>query len=205
MKVFCIFIVEPISVLQARTCVESGKKWGVDVQLFAGLQGDEVNDLPIDFEPDASVGLKGCFGSHYSLWKQCIKDNEHFCILEHDAIITSPFKNLPIGDMLELCQPEKNWTNPDKAEYSIMTDAGNPRGTTGYMISPITAKKLVHAAETKKNVTHADIFMGGVLKRTNAIVPYPVKVAKIPYSTIHTVNKVKYQRQIVKGIIFDEF
>lgn len=199
MKTFCIYIVEPVSVLLAQRCVNSGKVWGVDVELFDGVQGGEWEDLPLVFEENASDGLRGCFSSHYKLWEMCSKGNEHFVILEHDAVIQKSFDNLPRGDMLEVCQPEKNWVNSVEGEYRV-GKGGHPRGTTGYMVSPKQAEKFVELARTTK-LNHADIWMGGATQRIHAILPYPVRCEGEWHSTIHSQPPLREKRKIIRKYV----
>lgn len=199
MRTFCIYIVDPISVLLAHRCLESGRRWGVDVELFDGVQAGEWDKLPLTFIDGANDGFKGCFSSHYKLWEMCADGDEHFVILEHDAVIQSPFYGLPTGDMLEICQPEKDWENV-KSAYKV-GKGGPHRGTTGYMVSPEQAGKFAYHAKKTTINNQVDIWMGGVVERKHAVIPYPVRCEHEQYSTIHTTSPLSHKRKIIRKVL----
>ena len=209
----CIYVLDPIATLLAKRCVDSGRKHGVQIQLFNGCQGDDWKKFPLIFDENHKFGggkpaVYNCFSSHYKLWKRCAGGDNHFVILEHDAVVTHPFANLPTGDFLEVCLPDgPKWKDNVKgrghangANYHYVGKGGNPRGTTGYMVSPDKAVSLCQMAEASK-CGHADLWLGKHLQRKLAILPYPVRCGGLAYSTIHGNNHRAHIRRIANSLI----
>lgn len=86
-------------------------------------------------------GEVGCFLSHYALWKECAKGDEHFLILEDDVVIEG---ELP-DDLAESCgdgllyllwnEMKQAGAKPGKPCY--------PYWTCAYVLSPVAAQTLV--------------------------------------------------------------
>jgi GR25 family glycosyltransferase involved in LPS biosynthesis len=105
----------------------------------------------------SSPGVKGCFLSHYSLWKLCADLNEPIMIWEDDIDIHRGYISVEWDDVLVLAlgHPAKSdrykhyLENPDlknpKAE--VFFNASMP-GCCGYAIKPHAAKILI---DTYKN------------------------------------------------------
>jgi GR25 family glycosyltransferase involved in LPS biosynthesis len=153
---------------------------GVIAELWEGCYGNEVEKQfadsgrvlhPWSFKgptelimPDSKYsiknnrpGIKGCFMSHFSLWKKCVELNEPIMIFEDDVVIERGFFDVAWQDVLVLVlgNPAKsnrylnyldspNVENPQAVEY---TNSSMP-GTPGYAIKPHAAKKLI---DTYKN------------------------------------------------------
>jgi GR25 family glycosyltransferase involved in LPS biosynthesis len=103
MKAFVIRLkdIEPSETL-SKECIESGKIFGLDIDPFDGIYGEEniksktehFNIRPFsEGMKKGRLGVKGCFLSHYSLWLKCLEINEPILICEHDAMIISPLPN----------------------------------------------------------------------------------------------------------------
>jgi GR25 family glycosyltransferase involved in LPS biosynthesis len=80
-------------------CVESAAKFGIVAEKFDGVYAnhDEIMAehgvfcFPKMKEvKKQNLGFKGCFMSHYLLWKKCIELNEPIIIFEHDALMIRP-------------------------------------------------------------------------------------------------------------------
>lgn len=78
-------------------CVESALQFGITVEKFDGIYADHDLYLSQDkLFPNPSIvkklrnSYKGCFLSHYMLWKKCIELNEPILIFEHDALMLRP-------------------------------------------------------------------------------------------------------------------
>lgn len=162
-----------ISEMHAHECIEQAKKFNINLEIFDGVNGLEyefhLNKLKIvpryKFKK-GKPGVFGCFLSHYYLWLDCVKANETFCIVEHDGWFIKPLPDdieehftdvLKLDDhdpysksynnVLEkekdLPQLFEKYYNPD-AKFLEKNGTGNYiRGTYGYIIKPIAAKKLI--------------------------------------------------------------
>ena len=146
------------------------KSINIDAELFEGTYGNEAEEifkkenrnihpisfkgLPIDDHYIAKTsrpGVMGCFYSHYRLWKKCVELNEVICIFEDDVKIIRPLIPVEFKDILILTlgarksdrykQYLEDHDEEPKAEY--YHNASMP-GTTGYLISPEAAKKLLN-------------------------------------------------------------
>lgn len=103
----------------------------------------------------------GCFLSHYELWRDCVRDNEDYLILEHDAVFVRPFNEFEfesacmINDPLG-ATPRGDWWHeqmvsrgPGVWPKTRVFDDTRPDGLAGgsaYVIKPETARRLVDFA-----------------------------------------------------------
>jgi GR25 family glycosyltransferase involved in LPS biosynthesis len=134
--------------------------FGENTELFEGTYGTDAVQMmedegrtihPVGIKgPTASVdendrsilkmqspGVKGCFYSHYRLWKKCVELNEPIIILEHDAIITAPWSEIFLKDsLIKLHHRFKTMRyDEDSGEWSKSAHA--------YCLSPDHATKLI--------------------------------------------------------------
>lgn len=96
-------------------------------------------------------GVKGCFYSHYNLWKKCVELDEPIIIWEDDIKISRPYTPVEWEDVLivALGHPTKsgkymNYLESPEGEpkAEIYRQSSMP-GCCGYAIKPHAAKKLV--------------------------------------------------------------
>lgn len=80
----------------ARECEQSCRDHNIEPRTHPAVWGDDVDlemkkyglsIFPKIKESRMSKGVKGCFLSHFQLWKQCFETNTPLLILEHDALI----------------------------------------------------------------------------------------------------------------------
>jgi glycosyl transferase family 25 len=78
-------------------CIASAKAFGITVEKFDGVYDKHEEYLTQDklfpnivAEKKLTNGYKGCFLSHYLIWKKCIEWNEPVLIFEHDAVMLRP-------------------------------------------------------------------------------------------------------------------
>jgi len=86
-------------------------------------------------------GEVGCFLSHYSLWKQCAQQDEHFLIFEDDVVVE---RELP-DDLVESCGNGLLyllWNEMNKAGARSNKPC-YPYWLCAYVLSPQAAKVLV--------------------------------------------------------------
>ena len=80
-------------------------------------------------------GVRGCFLSHYSLWKRCIHFNEPIGIFEHDVeFLGCPPKLEGVNDLLKLEGFNLKKPRPAGTWYE---------GARAYILTPQGASKLV--------------------------------------------------------------
>tara|TARA_R110002020_G_scaffold155663_2_gene336842 strand:+ start:6209 stop:6949 length:741 start_codon:yes stop_codon:yes gene_type:complete len=106
---------------------------------------------------------KGCFASHFLLWEKCVSESQPMCIFEYDAVIKSPLpKNIldMFDEAIEICRAptydkppydrvndDANFTDYQSIDYPY---PGYARGnSTGYVIKPQGAQKLIEISKTK--------------------------------------------------------
>jgi hypothetical protein len=101
-------------------------------------------------------GVKGCFYSHYRLWKKCVTLNEPIIIWEDDIRIYRPYSPVEWEDILvvSLGHPGKSQKyidyleNPSGVPEAKDYYQASMPGCCGYAIKPHAAKKLL---KTYKN------------------------------------------------------
>jgi GR25 family glycosyltransferase involved in LPS biosynthesis len=80
-------------------CVESAAKFGITAEKVNGVYSDHdkiMKENGVFCFPKMkevkkqNLGFKGCFMSHYLLWKKSIELNEPIIIFEHDALMIRP-------------------------------------------------------------------------------------------------------------------
>lgn len=183
MKCFIIRIKDNnISEDLANELISSLNAHNVEYNLFDAVYGEQIQELwskeNLKFyhkqNPNRKLpGVQGCFLSHYSLWKQCLDDNEPYLIFEHDAVV---IRNIPEQiysldhyDVINLDyasreEPNyedhlnldkgffvKNW-KPDadqkkKKGLISLANKSSIKGLHSYVIFPSGAKKLIDRAQ----------------------------------------------------------
>lgn len=160
--------------------LDSCRSFNIDVELIKGVFGSEIDLRMTEFNLtvskeclDMSKGNKGCFLSHYLLWKKCIELNEPILVFEHDMIIKHEISDSLLDtftDYLNLDYCSSFRKNPAKylecmkmnqtltvkklfEKYQIpktltwkSAKTFHVVGTHGYIIKPSGATKLINAA-----------------------------------------------------------
>lgn len=152
--------------------IEIAKKFGLDSSVFDGIPGNNCLHLFKENNIKNARGLKtlgqrGCFLSHFLLWKHCIELNETIAILEHDGIFLRELPSNIENKFTDICRLEsfKHW-DPDYETQildniakridviKLPTEFHNRYtgdfyvGYYGYLIKPSGAQKLIqHAKE----------------------------------------------------------
>jgi len=139
-----------------------------------GIKGPDVKGVP-DGKSLAKVstpGVKGCFYSHYNLWKKCVDLQEPIIIWEDDIVLTRPLKPIDWQDVLILAlgHPGKSdrymhyLTDPKGDAKATEYVQSSMPGCCGYAIKPHAAKKL------------CDIYEQTYLPADNAINQHHVRI-----------------------------
>ena len=178
MKAFVIHLSKIEKSLETATNLfNSLQSFGIDAELFEGTYG---NDAVKIFEdegrtlhpwgikgPNVTIGTenpdtksvlkasgpgpKGCFYSHYRLWKKCVELNEPILIFEDDVVLSRGFMPVEWKDILVVSlgfrtksEPYMHYlTNPEGTPAAIPYTRSSPPGATGYAIKPCAAQKLL--------------------------------------------------------------
>lgn len=150
--------------------------FGIEAELFEGYTPSRAEEkmarLGIKpFSPgpklydikNSKPGVRGCFMSHFSLWEMCAKQDETFCILEHDGRIIKEIPDIDFQDVLQL-DPYKSKIPPEgpndepkiEDEEFIRKGVNTLNGAYAYLIKPHAAAKLVEAT-FEQGFTAADM------------------------------------------------
>ncbi len=169
MKSYVITIESHTQSMQAANrCIKSGKKFGVDIEISSAYTPDNNPEsiaakkgIPTEKFKEIYSRYDRClaaFLSHHHLWEKCLKANENFLILEHDAVfvnqIPASFKN-PI---VSLGKPSygKYKTPMALGETPLVSKKYFP-GAHAYHITPAGALDLINKARECAGPT--DIFL----------------------------------------------
>ena len=177
MKSFIIHLSKIPASLQTATNLKTQlESYGMQADLFEGTYGNDAvamminenrlvhpfgikgpsND-PTDNIPSEPVGkmsapgVRGCFYSHYNLWKKCVELNEPIIIWEDDIVLHRPYQPVDWDDVLilSLGHPRKSakyiryLESPEGVPQSVDYGQSSMPGCCGYAIKPHAAKKLV--------------------------------------------------------------
>jgi GR25 family glycosyltransferase involved in LPS biosynthesis len=117
-------------------------------------------------------GAKGVFHSHYRLWNICLELNEPIMIFEDDVKIYRPYTPIEFDEVLVLSlnydwkmtfkyrkylEENNDLTVPIEYRHPYMP------GTSGYIIKPKAARKLVDYYDTTNTFIISDIAMSSDL------------------------------------------
>jgi GR25 family glycosyltransferase involved in LPS biosynthesis len=116
-------------------------------------------DVRIELKNDPKIGkilrpgVKGCFYSHYRLWKMCIELNEPIFIFEDDVIFERGYTPVVWDDVLMLCTGKQahetprykdHLYNPPTEVVVLPLENTSMPGAVGYGLTPEGATKLVN-------------------------------------------------------------
>ena len=151
-KTFIITILDhPVSLQQSAVCVQSANKYGWNVEIFSATHGktitqeswDTIGIKPLMDKPGMNKpGTWGCFFSHWRLWNICVNLNEPIVVLEHDAIIHSPWLPLDISNAIVKLHFDRT---KDVPHLWVDPLTGQSTGSTlAYCMLPEHAVKLIN-------------------------------------------------------------
>jgi GR25 family glycosyltransferase involved in LPS biosynthesis len=184
----------PQSVEVAKRCMESAKKYGIDVEIFPAVFRDiakaeaEKENLKYNIrnasmsKPDA---VAGNFISQYRIWKKIRDSKEPAIVLEHDAVFYDKLPKID-GDIVNLGHPSfSKFEKKNKPGiYPLFSKKkGHFPGAHAYFVSPKGADLLIKKAD-EIGIVECDLFLN--LKNfpnLKEIYPWIAK-AKDTFSTI---------------------
>lgn len=153
------------------------KKYNIDSALFEGTYGSEAEEIFIkenrilhqqlykgrSIKGVEKSGVKGCFYSHYRLWQKSVELNETIMVFEDDVKLYRGYESVDFQDilMISVCT---EWKISKSLLYLLEENNENSKalsydgecmiGTSGYIIKPHAAKKLLN--EYQKTYTASD-------------------------------------------------
>lgn len=153
----------------ADRCIESGKRYGVDIKKFDAItpethdvesifkqQGIPTNNFSTKYSKRGNV--LSCFLSHYTLWQSSVSHNEPYTIFEHDAIVNAPLPEKPPIFAGSFGKPSYgNYKTPSHLGWGDLTSKPYFPGAHAYTVTPIGAHMLIQAA--KINASPTDVFL----------------------------------------------
>jgi GR25 family glycosyltransferase involved in LPS biosynthesis len=164
MKSFIIILKDnPKSEKFGNLAIQSGSQLGWNVERFDGIDGRTINNetfklmnLFINQENKKCrtsferPGVRGCFLSHYTLWKKCLEKNQNIGIFEDDVFF---YKQPPIKKFTDILKLEKLQQGKKYAAGDWW------EGAHAYIISPKGAERLINWT-LKNGILPADIMLG---------------------------------------------
>ena len=140
------------------TLVESANKHNWNIELFPGFDGrshrfpHKIDQrYPKGAQQFERAGVRGCFMSHYTLWKECLLIDRPIAIFESDVIfVKGPPFSLKDADVIKL----DGFKTTKPAATGIWME-----GAHAYILKPSGAKKLVDWTE-QWGASPADYMLG---------------------------------------------
>jgi len=157
---------DPVSMKLSQQCLDSAANAGIECEIISGVYSNQEELLqenkltPFKYKDVSrryTNGVKGCFLSHFLLWKKCLELNEPIGVFEYDALVVRPISPdlLEYKDCLHLggarldskVQQLVKLEPVDNLKVSYSSIKKNfIIGTHSYMLSPSGAEKLINAA-----------------------------------------------------------
>jgi len=195
----------PQSVKVADRCIESAKKYGVEVSRFNGITPEtsqkvvDANGINTDHFREIYSRYENAlaaFCSHFSLWKECSEGKVPYVVLEHDAVFVDALPNFLLGDIVNLGAPSYGKYNTPRyiGEGPLISKAYLP-GAHAYYITPKGARQLM--AQAKIEAKPTDVFIRTDKFKINEYNPWPVK-AKDSFTTIQKSEGIKAKHSYQK-------
>jgi glycosyl transferase, family 25 len=177
MKNFIICLSKISSSLETATNLKNQlEEYGEDVELFEGTYGNEAVNMMQeegrilhsvgikgDINPNDETilkmmtpGVKGCFYSHYRLWKKCVDLDKPIIIWEDDIVLKRKFNPIDWKDVLVVALGHQQKSprymhlleNPEDPPRAESYKQSSMPGCCGYAIKPHAAKKLIETYST---------------------------------------------------------
>lgn len=196
MRSFVITIRDmPKSLDAAARCIESGKRYGVEIDhLWAITPDDSPIEKALELEIPVTYfrekysrfeNVIAAFLSHYSAWQWSILNNEEIQVFEHDAVIMTelPDQYLQYQGCINLGAPSYGkYSDPQTFGVNPLTSKRYFPGAHAYRLKPSAAKILVEKARTDARPT--DVFLNTTyFPFLEEYYPWPA-VAKDSFTTI---------------------
>lgn len=186
----------PESVKMAQRCVNTAKRFDVEVEMFPAVNKDVAMDelkeegliLASYDQSYSNVGaVVGNFVTQYRIWNKIVDNNEPGIVLEHDAVFVDNIPNLKSkGDIINLGKPSygKYLTKTKSGIYPMFSKSGGYiPGAHGYYLTPKGAAELIAFAKSK-GAGPCDIYLNNKsFPNIKECYPWPIE-AHDEFSTI---------------------
>ena len=183
----------PKSVESAQRTIDSGKKNGIDIEMFDAWTPDTINlqkaffkfNINKDGFKEKYSRLDNCmaaFLSHFTLWRNCMEDGVEYTIFEHDAVVQAPIPEMSYYGCVNIGKPSYGAFNtPRHLGVGPLVSKPYFPGAHAYRINPIGAELLVNGVSAARPT---DVYLNNTffpwLEEYN---PWPV-VANDSFTTI---------------------
>jgi len=182
------------SVAAAERCIESGKKYGVNVEMWKANSPDRIDihgwfqerRIPSGYFHEEYSRLENCmaaFSSHWSLWEECLRLRRPMLCLEHDAVFVDFLPKIFQGHIINLGKPSYgNFEIPNFVGENKLFSKDYMPGAHAYYITPIGAELLM-GWTSEAGPTDVYIHKGRFGNQLHEIYPWPIEV-KETFTTI---------------------
>lgn len=162
MKGYVVTLINlPESVAMAERCIESGKRFGVDVELskavwkdiaMAELKREGLFKSKYDESWSNNAAVVGNFVAQYRVWNKIVASDEPGIVLEHDAVFTNTVPDLTNkGDIINIGKPSYGQfrSKTQQGVYPMFSKVGGYiPGAHGYYLTPHGAEQLIAKAKS---------------------------------------------------------
>lgn len=156
------------SVQAADRCIESGKKYGLDIEIHKAITPE---DDPVKIAEDLGIKTSkfknqfskferclSAFLSHRSVWQEAYETRTPTLIFEHDAIINNNIPSSFRGLVVNIGKPSYGkWTSPQFLGEGVLTSKQYFPGAHAYYVSAAGAFSLIEKSFTEAEPT--DIYL----------------------------------------------
>lgn len=210
MKAYVITIMDlPESVEIAKRCIESAKKFGLEVVHYSAVT---PADKPLDTM--AKIGIPtqtfderwsftekaaAAFLSHYNLWNEAAIREENVLVFEHDAVVRAPIPIVPFKGLLSYGFPSYGkYRTPSILGVNPLTSKTYLPGAHAYLVKPGAAKVIMDHARIAAQPT--DVFLNiENFPWIEEYYPWPV-IAEDSFTTIQNELGIRAKHNFRKGI-----
>ena len=210
----------------ADECILSGKDNNFLIEKFYGFYDNleeamRVNGLFINPQAVKKIqtsGVIGCFLSHFTLWKKCLKENKPLAIFEYDALVINRVENIDLDKFdhclnfdftrhlflkdievykshlinsspIEIKQLVENKTTIDNTSYKYM-NKNHIKGAFGYIIKPEGALKVIKGVQAH-GIVPADVALNLRYINLHYTVPSVARLNPIMLENLKTLSHTK--------------
>jgi hypothetical protein len=198
MKHYVITIEDnPKSVASAKRCIESGKLYGINIEMFPAvtprntdlkkvLESVHIDDKGFDEVYSRKDNCIAAFLSHFRLWNRSVSNQEEITVFEHDAVIIDKIPDfIPYRGCINLGRPSYGRFNvPSILGVGPLTSKQYLPGAHAYRFQPGAAERMVLEAQRYGRPT--DVFLNKIsFPFLQELYPWPVK-ADDSFTTIQS-------------------
>lgn len=157
MKNYVITIMDnPKSVEAAQRCIDSGKKFGMEIEMWPArtpqntnldkvFHAKKINREGFVEKYSRLANCMAAFLSHYTLWEEAVKTKQEITIFEHDAVVTAPIPDtMYYYGAINLGQSSYGKAKtPRHIGVGPLTSKAYFPGAHAYRVNPIGAELII--------------------------------------------------------------